>query len=115
MTEVPLPRLLIADDDHIVVSMLCAQLASRFDIIAAAHDAEDAIALACRHKPDVAIVDVQMPTGGGLRATKDIQLCSPGTAIVVLSADESDGTVRDMIAAGRSRTCARARRPRGSR
>lgn len=80
--------------------MLCAQLASRFDIIAAAHDAEDAIALACRHKPDIAIVDVQMPTGGGLRATKDIQLCSPGTAIVVLSADESDGMVRDMIAAG---------------
>jgi len=100
MNEQALPRLLIADDDPVVVSMLCAQLADSFDIVAAARDAEDAIALATKHQPDVAIIDVQMPTGGGLRATKEMQSHAPGTAIVVLSADESDGVVRDMIGAG---------------
>ncbi|MDQ3676326.1 MAG: response regulator transcription factor [Actinomycetota bacterium] len=100
MTEQPLPRLLIADDDPVVVSMLRAQLAPSFDVVAAARDAEDAIALANRHQPDVAIIDVQMPTGGGLRATKEMQSRASGTAIVVLSADESDGMVRDMIGAG---------------
>ncbi|MGH2841569.1 MAG: response regulator [Solirubrobacteraceae bacterium] len=99
MTE-QLPSLLIADDDPVVRSMLCAQLGQSFDIVAAARDAEDAIALAHRHQPDAAIIDVQMPMGGGLRATTEMQSCAPRTAIVVLSADESDGSVRDVIAAG---------------
>jgi len=100
LTEQPLPRLLIADDDPVVVSMLCAQLRAHFDIVAGALDAEDAIALAYKHQPDVAIIDVQMPAGGGLRATQEMQSRAPGTAIVVLSADESDGVVREVIAAG---------------
>ncbi|MDX6692026.1 MAG: hypothetical protein QOG15_3483 [Solirubrobacteraceae bacterium] len=100
MNEQSLPSLLIADDDSVVVSTLCAQLSQSFHVVAAARDAEDAIALAHKHQPDVAILDVQMPAGGGLRATKEMQTRSPNTAIVVLSADESDGEVRDVIAAG---------------
>jgi DNA-binding NarL/FixJ family response regulator len=99
MTDL-MPSLLIADDDPVVVSLLSTQLAGQFDVVAACYDAEDAIALANRHKPDVAIIDVQMPTGGGMRATREMQTSAPGTAIVVLSADESDGSVREMIAAG---------------
>jgi DNA-binding NarL/FixJ family response regulator len=100
MNEQSLPSLLIADDDPVVVSMLCSQLAQSFRVVAGARDAEDAIALAHKHQPDVAILDVQMPAGGGLRATKEMQTRSPRTAIVVLSADESDGMVRDVITAG---------------
>ncbi len=100
MNDQQLPRLIIADDDPVVVSMLCTQLAQSFDIVAGARDAEDAIALAHKHQPDVAILDVQMPAGGGLRATQEMQTCAARTAIVVLSADESDGLVREVIAAG---------------
>ncbi len=100
MFESPRPRLLIADDDPIVVSALCAQLGDAFDIVASARDADDAIALAGEHRPDIAILDVQMPAGGGLRATREMQSLAPGTAIVVLSADESDGSVREIISAG---------------
>ena len=100
MTERPRSRLLIADDDPVVVSLLRAQLGQSFDIVAVAADADDAIALAQKHQPDVAIVDVEMPTGGGLRATKEMQSRTPQTAIVVLSVDESDASVRDLICAG---------------
>jgi DNA-binding NarL/FixJ family response regulator len=93
------PRLLIADDDPVVQSALSAQLSGEFDIVAA-RDTDEAIAMAVEHKPDVAIIDVQMPGGGGIRATQEIQLCSPATAVVALSGDESDEVVRDMIAAG---------------
>jgi DNA-binding NarL/FixJ family response regulator len=100
MSATARPRLLIADDDPVVVAKLRADLAKSFDIVAIAADAEGAVALADEHQPDVAILDVQMPTGGGLHATKEMQVRAPGTAIVVLSADESDSLVRDMIGAG---------------
>ena len=95
-----LPRLLIADDDPVVSSMLSAQLSRTFAVVAGARDAQEAIDEAGRHQPDIAIIDVQMPHGGGLRATQEIMACSPGTAIVAFSADESDQLVRSMLAAG---------------
>jgi DNA-binding NarL/FixJ family response regulator len=65
-----------------------------------AADTDEAIALAAEHRPDIALVDVEMPGGGGPRATREISAASPATAIVALSADESDRVVRDMLGAG---------------
>jgi DNA-binding NarL/FixJ family response regulator len=96
----PSLRLLIADDDRFVRTALAAALGVEFEIVATAADASDAIALAAEHKPDAAIVDVDMPGGGGLRATREIRGISPRTAVIVLSGDESDGVVRDVINAG---------------
>ena len=93
-------RLLIADDEPLVRSMLLAQLEADFDVVAAAADADEAIALALEHQPDAAIVDVEMPGGGGLRATREIRAGSPGTAVLVLSSDESDAGVIAMLEAG---------------
>lgn len=95
-----LPTLLIADDDPIVRALLSAHLADDFDLVASGRDADEAIMLAAEHEPDIAIVDVQMPAGGGLRATQEIHARTPATAIVVLSADEADTMVRTIIAAG---------------
>jgi len=93
-------RVLIADDDPAMVEVLMACLGGEFEIVAAAKDAEEAIALAVAHTPDAAIVDVQMPLGGGLRAAHGIREGAPGTAIVALSADESRQGVLDMLDAG---------------
>ena len=94
------PRLLIADDDPLVVAALDAQLGRDFDIIGFARDAEEAIALAKLHQPTVAIIDVQMPAGGGLHATGEIRKCAPNTAMVALSADETGPMVLAMLDAG---------------
>ncbi len=96
----PKPRLLIADDSVVVQSVLASQLSGEFDIVAGARDAEEAVALAEQHQPDAAIIDVDMPAGGGVRAALRMQTCAPRTAIVALSADESDAVVREMIEAG---------------
>jgi DNA-binding NarL/FixJ family response regulator len=95
-----LPRVLIADDDPDVRAALRAQLTGGFEIVAAAADTDEAIALAAEHQPDLAVVDVQMPGGGGLRATREIRAAAPRTAIVALSADESERIVLDMLTAG---------------
>jgi DNA-binding NarL/FixJ family response regulator len=96
----PAPRVLIADDDPDVRAALTAQLAGRFEVVGAAADTDEAIALVTETRPDIALVDVQMPGGGGLRATREICEAAPETTIVALSADESERIVLDMLKAG---------------
>jgi len=94
------PTLLIADDDPVVRSMLSLTLERQFDIVGAVCDSDEAIALAQECLPDVALVDVQMPGGGGLSAIRGIAGVSPQTAAVILSADEFDPMVRQLMLAG---------------
>jgi DNA-binding NarL/FixJ family response regulator len=94
------PRLIIADDDPVVRAILSASLAEEFDVVGLAADAKQATELARVGKPDAALVDVDMPKGGGLGAVHGILGVAPGTAIVMLSSDESDEQVRELIAAG---------------
>jgi DNA-binding NarL/FixJ family response regulator len=94
------PRVMIADDDPVVQSMLDSSLSSSFDVIGVAADSDAAIELAKESQPDAAIVDVDMPRGGGLSAVRGILEVAPETAIVVLSGDESDSVVRELMQAG---------------
>lgn len=95
-----LPSLLIADDDADLRELLAIQLAKHFAVVAVAANADEAIALGAQHQPDVALVDMQMPGGGGISATRELHRRSPATAIVALSGDESDAMVREVIASG---------------
>jgi DNA-binding NarL/FixJ family response regulator len=79
--------------------VLRAQLTPEFEVVGAATDTDEAIALAAETRPDIALVDVQMP-GGGLRATREIRDAAPDTTIVALSADESERVVLEMLRAG---------------
>ncbi len=94
------PRLMIADDDPVVQSMLGMSLNQEFDVVGLAADGEEAVKLAKASQPDAALVDVEMPGGGGLHAVRGIHEVAPDTAIVVLSIDESDGVVREFMQAG---------------
>lgn len=94
------PRLMIADDDPVVQSMLDMSLGQEFDVVGLAADGEEAVELAKASQPDAALVDVEMPEGGGLHAVRGIHEVAPDTAIVVLSIDESDGVVREFMQAG---------------
>jgi DNA-binding NarL/FixJ family response regulator len=99
------PRLIIADDDLVVQVLLRASLEQDFEVVGVAGDSDEAIELAQRTQPDVALVDVEMPRGGGLRAVTGIVDVAANTAIVMLSGDESDATVRDLIGAGAVAYC----------
>ena len=61
------PELVVADDDRFVCSMLATQLEFKFECVATAGNADDAIALVREHRPDVAILDVVMPAVGRWR------------------------------------------------
>lgn len=95
-------RVLIADDNAIVRAMLFETLRSEadFDVVAVAEDAEQAVQLAHEHRPDVVLLDVTMPAGGGQHAAAAISSGLPEARLVALSAHEDQATVRSMLAAG---------------
>lgn len=94
------PKLLIADDDPVVRAALRAQLGGDFDIIAAAEDAIEAVRMAQEHQPDAALIDVDMPGGGAVQAVPQIAKRSPRTRMVILSSDESQELVVQLLSAG---------------
>lgn len=94
------PTLLIADDDPVVRSALSMGLEHQFEIVGVVADSHAAVETARELQPEVALVDVQMPGGGGRSAVRGIAEVSPDTAVVVLSGDESDGMVRELMIAG---------------
>jgi EAL domain-containing protein (putative c-di-GMP-specific phosphodiesterase class I)/DNA-binding NarL/FixJ family response regulator len=95
-------RVAVADDEETVVDVLRTLIGSdpTLRFVGAANDAEGAIDVALRERPDVILVDVRMPGGGGVRAVREITKRCPPTKIVALSAHEDANTVIGMISAG---------------
>jgi EAL domain-containing protein (putative c-di-GMP-specific phosphodiesterase class I) len=95
-------RVLIADDEQSVLDVLTALMdgESDLEVAASARDAETAIQLATQEQPDVAILDVRMPGGGGPRAAREILRRSPDSRVIALSAHEEIDSVLEMLRAG---------------
>ena len=95
-------RVLIADDDP-VMRMLMGAIVSRAPELTLAGEAEDAdaaVAAAERLAPDVALLDLEMPGGGGPAAARAIRERVPGVRVLALSAHEDDAARAEMAAAG---------------
>jgi DNA-binding NarL/FixJ family response regulator len=92
--------LLIADDDDVVRYRLQSELSESFRVVAVAENTAEAIALAEQHRPDAALIDVQMPGGGARAAVPAIAACSPNTRMVILSGDEIHHIVLELLNAG---------------
>jgi signal transduction histidine kinase len=100
--NVDLIRVMIADDESSVRDALADLIGSdaTMEIAGTAGDAEEAVSLARAETPDVALVDVKMPAGGGPHAARGIREESPNTHVVALSAYEDRRTVLEMLRAG---------------
>lgn len=95
-------RVLIADDEDTVRETLAKVIGSdpSLDVVGLAADAQHAIELAAASRPDVALVDVRMPGGGGPRVAREVSLLCPPTRVVALSAFEDRQSVLRMLSAG---------------
>ena len=81
-------RVLIAEDEPDVREALVDLVSSdpEMEVVGEASNAAEAADVAIRLRPDVALLDVKMPEGGGSQAARAIRAGSPQTLIVGLSA-----------------------------
>jgi DNA-binding NarL/FixJ family response regulator len=91
----------IGEDDVLLREGVARLLSDAgFDVVARAGDAEDFLRKALAHKPDVAIVDVQMPPQNeddGLRAAVELRRLRPETGVLVLSGHYEPHYALDLI------------------
>lgn len=97
-------RLLVVDDHEVVRQGLIGLLARRpqFDVVAEAGSVEEAIAQAKRFRPDLVIMDVRLPDGSGIEATREIRSLLPATRVVMLTSYPDEEAVLAAIIAGAS-------------
>lgn len=94
--------LLIVDDHPVVRDGLAAMLATEpdFDVVAAAGSGTEAVSLALRHMPQVALVDLELPPVSGVQTIGDILTYSPRTRVLVFTAYKNEERVLGAVAAG---------------
>jgi DNA-binding NarL/FixJ family response regulator len=112
MASADRPRtVVLADDDDAVRQALVELISDEagLRVVASGADADEAIALCRRHAPDVVLVDVNMPAGGGERVAKVVTEELPEIVIVALSANADRATRRRMEAAGADAFVAKGR------
>lgn len=95
-------RILLADDHHIVRAGIRQLLESAKDIqvIAEAGDGEEAQALIQKHKPDVAVLDIQMPKASGIEVTRWVRAHLPEVGVLILTAYDDEPYVMAVLQAG---------------
>ncbi|MPY62963.1 response regulator transcription factor [Streptomyces spongiae] len=95
-------RLLIADDEDLLRSALAALLALEDDltVVAEASTSTDAVRLAREHRPDIAVLDLEMPPTDGLRAAEEIRAAEPHTLVVMVTRHARPAVLRRALSAG---------------
>lgn len=95
-------RVIVAEDDINIREALTdlIQATPTLELNAVVADATKAVEVAGVVQPDVAVVDVRMPGGGGPHAARGIARCSPRTRVLALSASDDPSSVLKMLEAG---------------
>src|SRR5512134_2485454 len=98
----PAIRVILADDHHIVRSGIRQLLESEADlrVLAEAGDGEEAQTLILEHKPDVAVLDIQMPKASGIEVTRWVRSNLPEVGVLILTAYDDDPYVMAVLQAG---------------
>jgi DNA-binding NarL/FixJ family response regulator len=94
-------RIVVGEDDVLLREGIVRLLAEAgFEVAAQAGDAEDFLRKALAHRPDVTVVDIQMPPGhgdDGLRAALELRRQRPETGVLVLSQYYDEQYALDLI------------------
>ena len=93
-------RVFIVDDHRLFLAGVRAELGERFDLVGDASDVDEAVVAIRRALPDVVLVDVHMPGGGGQAVVGAVTETNPEIRFLALSVSDAAEDVIAMIRAG---------------
>jgi len=93
-------RVFVVDDHQLFLTGVEAELSEYVDVVGTATDVDDAVQAILAAKPDVILVDVHIPGGGGVTVVKNSLDAAPDLRFLALSASDAPDDVIAMIRAG---------------
>ncbi len=93
-------RISMVDDHRLFLSGVRAELEGSVDVVSASSDIDEAIDAIREQRPDVVLVDVHMPGGGGLAVIQNVSETNPDVKFLALSVSDAAEDVIAMIRAG---------------
>ncbi|MEV5883674.1 response regulator transcription factor [Streptomyces sp. NPDC052020] len=95
-------RVLLADDEHLIRGALAALLAFEddLDVVAEAATGNEAVAMALHHKPDVAVLDLQMPEKDGIAVVRELARDLPDCKSLIVTSHGLPGHLKRALAHG---------------
>jgi DNA-binding NarL/FixJ family response regulator len=94
------PRVVIVDDHHLFRSGVRAELGAEVSVVGDAGGVEEAVGVISEQQPDVVLVDVHMPDGGGVEVIRRVSGEQPNVRFLALSVSDAAEDVIAVIRAG---------------
>ena len=97
-----MPIRVVLADDHVLVRQSLKSLLERegFRVVGEASDGQETIRCVESLQPDIAVMDISMPTLNGVDAARELRRCSPKTKSILLTQHDEDQYVSEAMAAG---------------
>lgn len=94
--------ILVADDEHLIVDAIAGLLGLEedFEVVARCGSGQEALSAAVALKPDVALLDLQMPDVDGIEVTRLLAAEVPGCDCVIVTSHGRPGYLKSALAAG---------------
>jgi len=94
------PRVFLVDDHELIRTGIRSELSSSLDIVGEADEVEAAIEIILERRPQVVLLDVHMPDGGGLAVLRAVTPVAPEVRFLALSVSDASEDVISVIRAG---------------
>ena len=95
-------RIVVAEDEHLIREALVSLLGLEDDleVVAQAASGDEALAMARKHAPDVAVLDLQMPGPSGIDVARTLASELPGCACVIVTSHGLPGHLKQALGVG---------------
>jgi two-component system chemotaxis response regulator CheY len=95
------PSVLVVDDDRMMQELLKFMLRSEsYPIVGQASNGADAVMQCLELKPDIVLLDINMPKMDGIQALEEIRKASPATMVLMVSGDATIDKVKEALEKG---------------
>ena len=96
---VPRKRILIVDDEPLIIEVLAEHFKTNYDIESAVNGTE-ALAAVLRQRPDLMLLDINMPRMNGVEVLKDVKKIDESIAVIMVTANEQVSLAADALKSG---------------